>query len=347
MISRISGVLSASPGWVPRAVHAWWRGCAAQIAAGRKGQKRLDRRAREADDVLPAEAALFGRVAPRRCKQNRAGRRDRPRSSTSRHSRSSCNTFWPNKVCNVASRSASAAMRACWSGPSSAPLRTKRRWWRSRRRSWSRGEPQFLGAPGIKIGDAREQPRSSAIRISVLRALWRKVAGDRPERQDWASPRIEVGKNPAHPGRAAARCSSRASTVSAKLGGHDAPATAAISASCSPCRGQSAGGKCPGRMRSKGRMPNGVSQVSKNGLSVMSAHRALLRNAAANVGVPTARGPVPVAREPGNLGGLACEASGSLESRILPAKEQCSRSLADVLGKAGKSSFAGIGREAR
>ena len=35
---------------------------AAQIAAGRKGQKRLDRRAREADDVSPAEAALFGRV---------------------------------------------------------------------------------------------------------------------------------------------------------------------------------------------------------------------------------------------------------------------------------------------
>ena len=136
---------------------------------------------------------------------------------------------------------------------------------------------------------------------------------------------------------------SRASTVSAKLGGHDAPATAAISASCSAMPRSKAGGKCPGRMRSKGGMPNGVSQVSKNGLSVMSGHRALLRNAAANVGVPTARVQCRL-RESRQSRGPRMRGLRLTRVPILPAKEQCSRSLAAVPGKPAKSSSADIGR---
>src|SRR5437667_8536035 len=62
---------------------------------------------------------------------------------------------------------------------------------------------------------------------------------------------------------------SRASIVLAKLGIAAAPVITAISALCSPMPLSKAGGKCSGRMRSNGGRPNGVVQVSKNGLSVI------------------------------------------------------------------------------
>src|SRR3984893_11012455 len=62
---------------------------------------------------------------------------------------------------------------------------------------------------------------------------------------------------------------SRASIVLAKSAGSGEPAIAAISAACSAMPRSKAGGKCSGPIRSKGGNPNGVSQASKNGLSVI------------------------------------------------------------------------------
>src|SRR6266566_6616619 len=63
---------------------------------------------------------------------------------------------------------------------------------------------------------------------------------------------------------------SRASIVLAKSAGSGELAIAAISAACSAMPRSKAGGKCSGLIRAKGGNSNGVSQASKNGLSVMA-----------------------------------------------------------------------------
>jgi hypothetical protein len=68
---------------------------------------------------------------------------------------------------------------------------------------------------------------------------------------------------------------SNASIVPAKLGTAAELAIAAISAICSFIPQSNAGGKCSGRIRSKGGMPNGVVQLSKNGLSVIPLSEAI------------------------------------------------------------------------
>src|SRR5438132_8285935 len=83
---------------------------------------------------------------------------------------------------------------------------------------------------------------------------------------------------------------SRASIVLAKLGGAAAPVIAAISALCSPMPLSKAGGKCSGRMRSNGGRPNGVVQVSKNGLSVIRRSLSALPRLAAALGAAEGAG---------------------------------------------------------
>jgi len=60
---------------------------------------------------------------------------------------------------------------------------------------------------------------------------------------------------------------SSVSTVLAKLGTAGSPAMAATSSSCSAMAWPRAGGKCSGRMRSKGGTPKGVVQLSSRGFS--------------------------------------------------------------------------------
>src|SRR5579884_2144821 len=62
---------------------------------------------------------------------------------------------------------------------------------------------------------------------------------------------------------------SSASIVFVKLGGSGADAIAATATRSSAMARSNAAGKCSGLMRSNGGVPNGVSQVSKNGLSLM------------------------------------------------------------------------------
>src|SRR5437016_3026387 len=62
---------------------------------------------------------------------------------------------------------------------------------------------------------------------------------------------------------------SNASIVLAKLGAASEPVIAVISAICSAMPRSKPGGKCSGRMRSKGGTPNGAVQVSKKGLLVI------------------------------------------------------------------------------
>src|SRR5256885_2991898 len=68
---------------------------------------------------------------------------------------------------------------------------------------------------------------------------------------------------------------SNASIVSAKLGGAAELVIAAISAICSCMPRSKAGGKCSGRMRSNGGMPNGVAQPSKNGFPIIQLSGAI------------------------------------------------------------------------
>src|SRR3982751_6299853 len=70
---------------------------------------------------------------------------------------------------------------------------------------------------------------------------------------------------------------SSASTVLAKSGASPDAAIAAISAACSAMPRSKAGGKCSGRIRSKGGSSNGVFQASKNGFSVMDCSARSLR----------------------------------------------------------------------
>src|SRR5918997_542162 len=57
--------------------------------------------------------------------------------------------------------------------------------------------------------------------------------------------------------------------VLAKLGASSAPAKASTSARCAAMPRSKAGGKCSGRMRSKGGTPKGVVQVSKKGFTAI------------------------------------------------------------------------------
>src|SRR5690348_11900196 len=68
---------------------------------------------------------------------------------------------------------------------------------------------------------------------------------------------------------------SNPSIVSAKLGGAAELVIASISAICSCMPRSKAGGKCSGRMRSNGGMPNGVVQLSKNGFPVIQLSGAI------------------------------------------------------------------------
>src|SRR6516162_6726727 len=66
---------------------------------------------------------------------------------------------------------------------------------------------------------------------------------------------------------------SSASIVLVKVGAAAEPVMAVISALCSAIALSKAGGKCSGLMQSNGGKPNGVVQVSNNGLSVIREPR--------------------------------------------------------------------------
>ena len=245
---------------------------AAQIAARGEGQKRLDRGARQGHDIPTPAARAPRRPAPPAARAKPGSPSRSASSSTSRHSRSSCSTFWPNKVCNVASRSLERRHAGLLLGAEQRAGAHQAQMVALEQAQLILGQAE-LAAPGMEIGHcARRGPGRVRCASGAGRALARNRGRSLPV-PGWC--RWHRGcKRPGSPDRAAARCVRALRSCRQSRPGTGAATIAAISASCSSMPRSKAGGKCSGRIRSNGGMPNGVSQTSEK--RVVGHHRSFV-----------------------------------------------------------------------
>ena len=265
MISRMSGVLSASPAWVPRAVHA---SCAvaAQIAARGERQKRLDRRARQGDDPPPVKTALGGRL--RRGGADKIGQaveigrieHELPFALVMQH-------VLAEQGVQCREPFGDRGHARLLFGAEQRAVAHEAQMIAFEKAHLVLCQTEF-GTPRIKIGNAREQPGIESDPHLMLGEFGREVAGDGFEFCVCVA-RIEIGKNPVHPVQQPTAALNSFDCIGkarrprrrgdpgdfSQLFGH---------------RDRKPAENAPGEIRSKGGMPNGVSQASKNGFSLIS-----------------------------------------------------------------------------